>query len=76
MEAPERGQGLSDEARADRGLAEREVAERAKRDEPHDDLAHPIDDPDPTEDPDPYGHAPEPHPPRNMDRLRDGEGAG
>jgi hypothetical protein len=72
--------GLSDEARKDRQVAEREIAEREQRGEPHHDLANPAEDPDPAGYPDPYDKSPEeprdPPPPRNMDRLRDGEGEG
>lgn len=72
--------GLSDEARQDRNLAEREIAERAQRKEPHHDLSNPVGEPDPTEPEDPYDQSSEeprdPPPPRNMDRLRDGEGEG
>ena len=71
---------LSDEARKDRQLAEREIAEREQRSEPHHDLSNPVGEPDPTEIEDPYERSDEeprdPPPPRNMDRLRDGEGAG
>ena len=76
----ERDTGLSDEARKDRQLAEREIADREQRSEPHHDLSNPVGEPDPTEIGDPYEQSSEeptdPPPPRNIDRLRDGEGAG
>jgi hypothetical protein len=76
----ERDTSLSEEARRDRQLAEREIAEREQRPEPHHDLSHPAEDPDPSEHPDPYDKRPQepsdPPPPRNIDRLRDGEGQG
>jgi hypothetical protein len=76
----ERDTSLSDEARRDRQLAEREIAEREQRSEPHHDLANPIGEPDPTEVEDPYEQSSEeprdPPPPRNLDRLREGEGEG
>ena len=71
---------LSEEARKDRQLAEREIAERETGGEPHHSLSNPVGEPDPTEYPDPYAKEQEeprdPPPPRNMDRLRDGEGKG
>jgi hypothetical protein len=80
-------QALSDEARQDRQVAEREVAEKRQAQtarDPHHELSNPVEDPDPTEFPDPYEKRPdtegdgpstsEPPPPRNLDRLRDGEG--
>jgi hypothetical protein len=74
-------QAISDEARKDRQVAEQEVAERAtEADEPHHELANPAEEPDPTEPRDPYAKGgdeiDEPHPPRNIDRLREGEGEG
>jgi hypothetical protein len=76
----ERDVGLSEEARRDRQLAEREIAEREQRGEPHHDLANPVGEPDPTETEDPYEQSDEeprdPPPPRNIDRLRAGEGEG
>ena len=76
----ERDTGLSEEARHDRQLAEREIAEREQQAEPHHDLSNPVGEPDPTEYPDPYEQSTEeprdPPPPRNIDRLRDGEGEG
>ena len=69
---------LSDEARRDRQLAEQEIAERETQGEPHHDLSNPVGEPDPTEVSDPYEQSDEeprdPPPPRNIDRLRDGEG--
>ncbi len=76
----ERDTSLSDEARQDRQLAEREIADREQRGEPHHDLSNPVGEPDPTEVEDPYVQSEEeprdPPPPRNLDRLRDGEGEG
>jgi hypothetical protein len=76
----ERDVGLSEEARRDRQLAEQEIAEREQRHEPHHDLANPVGEPDPTEIEDPYERSDEeprdPPPPRNIDRLRAGEGEG
>ena len=73
-------QAISDEARQDRQLAEEEVADRATGGEPHHELSNPVGEPDPTETTDPYtkdeAEPSDPHPPRNLDRLRDGEGEG
>jgi hypothetical protein len=74
-------QAISDEAREDRQVAEQEVADRARaEDEPHGTLSNPVGEPDPTEPRDPYERGEEepdePHPPRNIDRLREGEGEG
>lgn len=81
-------QALSDEARQDRQIAEREVAEKRREQtarDPHHELSNPVGEPDPTEFPDPYEQRPdtegggpttsEPPPPRNLDRLREGEGS-
>ena len=76
----ERDTSLSEEARRDRQLAEREIADREQQAEPHHDLANPAEDPDPTSIEDPYDKSEEeprdPPPPRNIDRLREGEGEG
>jgi hypothetical protein len=63
-EAPETG--ISDEAREDRARAEREVAERRREQsspDPHHELANPVDEPDPTEYPDPYERRSDPRAP-------------
>lgn len=73
-------QAISDEARQDRQVAEQEVADRATEGEPHHELANEVGEADPTEPEDPYERSEaepaDPAPPRNIDRLRDGEGAG
>lgn len=63
-------QGLSEEARHDRQLAEREVAERRRAQtspDPHHELNNPVTDPDPTEFPDPYEKRPDPRDPESGD---------
>jgi len=61
---------ISEQARQDRNLAEREVAERRREQtspDPHHELSNPVGDPDPTEFPDPYERRPDPRDPAAID---------
>ena len=70
LQQPDPETAISEEARQDRNLAKREVAERRREQtspDPHHELSNPVGEPDPTEFPDPYERRPDPRDPAAID---------